>query len=63
MNRDEFIELLGEAFHTAFRKAADCSQAMKIHQLIDEMPERDWTAVLEFVTDTVLPYDDDVKGQ
>jgi hypothetical protein len=50
-DKDRFILLLGEAFHTAFRKATDCSQAMQIHRLIDQMPAKEWQAVLEFVAE------------
>jgi hypothetical protein len=51
--REEFLELLGEAFHTAFRKASDSAQGVQIYRLIEEMPESDWTSVLEFVFDSI----------
>lgn len=50
MPRDEFRSMLGEGFHTAFRKATDCDQAHPIWTLINQMPSGDWGAVLEFVT-------------
>jgi hypothetical protein len=52
-SREEFVALLGEAFHTAFRKASDSAQGVQIYRLIDAMPEDDWAAVLEFVAETV----------
>jgi hypothetical protein len=55
MTRDELAAHLGEGFHTAFRKAADCSQAMRIHELIDDMPPNQWAAVIDFVTDALMP--------
>jgi hypothetical protein len=52
---DELAAHLGEGFHTAFRKATDCSQAWQIHRLIDNMPPREWRAVIEFVADALAP--------
>lgn len=49
MTRDEFVEILGEGIHTAFRKATDCEQAHSIWKLIQEMPGKDWESVLNFV--------------
>lgn len=46
---EELIDYLGEAIHTAFRKATDCEQAHPIWKLIREMPPEDWQAVLGFV--------------
>jgi hypothetical protein len=51
MDRELLTELLGEGFHTAFRKATDCDQAPVIYRLIEEMPEDDWANVLDFVAD------------
>lgn len=52
-SREEFLEFLGEAFHTAFRKASDSAEGVEIYRLIEEMPESDWTSVLDFVTDSI----------
>ena len=46
---DDFVELLGEAIHTGFRKGTDCPQAHPIWKLIQEMPADDWAGVLYFV--------------
>lgn len=54
MDRDSRVALLAEGMHTAFRKATDCPQAMKIHRLIEEMPEDDWSAVVDFVAESVF---------
>jgi hypothetical protein len=51
ITRDDFTEVLGEAFHTAFRKATNCEQAHPIWTLISQMPSDDWAAVLDFVAD------------
>lgn len=40
---------LGEAIHGAFRKATICPQAHPIWKLIEEMPAREWNAVLDFI--------------
>lgn len=50
MSREDFLSMLGEGIHTAFRKGTDCKQAHQIWALIDEMESEDWMAVLEFVT-------------
>ena len=47
--KEDLLNYLGEAIHTAFRKATDCEQAHPIWKLIQEMPEDAWGAVLEFV--------------
>lgn len=54
--KNNFISLLGEGFHTAFRKAVgDSPQARKIHELIQKMPNDEWHAILEFVYDGIKP--------
>lgn len=47
--RDRIKSLVGEGFHTAFRKAVDNEQAMPIHRLINDMPAKDWDNIIEFV--------------
>ena len=42
-------ELLGEAMHTAFRKASDHPTAAEIHRAIDGLPSAEWAAVVTFV--------------
>jgi hypothetical protein len=49
--RDLAMSLLGESFHTAFRKATGAPQSGVIHRAITDMPEPDWEAVLAFVVD------------
>jgi hypothetical protein len=59
MNKEEFIELLGEAFHAAFRKAlGDSPLASEIWNNIHMMPDADWAAILEFVYECIK---DEVK--
>lgn len=48
-SREDFSSMLGEGFHTAFRKGTDCPQAHPIWKLIQEMPPGEWSAVVEFV--------------
>jgi hypothetical protein len=43
--------MLGEGFHTAFRKAIDGPDAMPIHRMISDMRPEDWSAVIRFVAD------------
>lgn len=45
----ELRSLLGEGFHTAFRKATDDPLAFPIHRLIQQLGDGEFTAVLEFV--------------
>ena len=48
--KEDIISLLGEGFHTAFRKAIpDSDIGGKIWQLIRDLSQEDWDAVLEFV--------------
>lgn len=51
LTRSWFIDMLGTSFHTAFRKGTDCPQAHPIWKLIQEMPAKEWEAVLEWVAD------------
>jgi len=48
ISKEDFISLLGEGFHTAFRKIP-VKHANAIRTLISDMPNEDWLAVLEFV--------------
>jgi len=57
MSGEEIKELLGEAFHTAFRKATEWKGSHEIWKLIREMPEEDWGAVIDFVYDTAIAAD------
>lgn len=47
--REDLKGVIGEGFHTAFRKATFCEQANTIWKAISEMPEEEWNEVLEFV--------------
>lgn len=49
MDRTEFKENLGEAFHTGFRKATEHDDSHKIWELIIGLPGEDWDSVLDFV--------------
>jgi hypothetical protein len=51
MDRETFESMIGEGFHTAFRKAVDSATAAQIHRLIGGMEYRDWAAVVSFVAD------------
>lgn len=60
MTRDEFVSLLGEGIHTAFRKATDCPQAMPIYRLISEMPNEEWGNVINWLVDGLFAEDGDL---
>ncbi len=47
--KEELRDLLGEAMHVGFRKGSFHPNAHKIWKLIDEMPSKEWTGVVEFV--------------
>lgn len=46
--------MLGEGFHTGFRKAVDHPYATTIWQLIKDLPGEDWSAVLDFVSEPII---------
>lgn len=46
---EDMRSLLGEGFHTAFRKAIDGPDAMPIHRMISKMDPQDWSAVISWV--------------
>jgi hypothetical protein len=46
--------MLGEGFHTAFRKAVDHPYATVIHKLIRELPDGDYGAVVDFVAGPLI---------
>jgi len=49
VSSSDFKELLGEGFHTAFRKGVEGHS--DIHESITKMDPSDWDAVLEYVVD------------
>lgn len=49
MTVGELRSILGEGFHTAFRKATDDPLAFPIHRLIAQLGDGEFTAVLDFV--------------
>lgn len=53
MEKEEFIEILGEAFHTSFRKATQHKIAREIWVLICKLPNEEWESILEFVYDSL----------
>lgn len=46
-----YNDLLGEAMHVAFRKAADHPQAVRAWDAIRALPNDEWQAVVQFVLD------------
>lgn len=44
-------EQLGEAVHTAFRKASDTRRANLIWHEIDALPAEEWGQILDFIAD------------
>lgn len=53
MSRVTEVIGLGDAIHSGFRKATDCEQALHIWKLIQEMPDTEWNAVLEYVVEAM----------
>lgn len=49
--RNALAELLGEGFHTAFRKAIEGPNANIIWNHINDLDCEQWAAVLDFVVD------------
>jgi len=49
-------DMLGEGLHTAFRKASDTPQSFQIWKLIQGMPDKEWRAILDFVSKPVARY-------
>lgn len=40
-----FRGCMGENMHTAFRKAGDCAEAVEIWNLIQKMPDAEWSKI------------------
>jgi hypothetical protein len=51
-DEETLASALGEGIHTAFRKAIDNPQAMRIHRLINEMPDGDWSQLIDWLIDS-----------
>ena len=49
ISKSDLRSMIGEGFHTAFRKGTDCPEAMQIHRLISDMAGDEWRNVLDFV--------------
>lgn len=56
INREDFRSVIGEGFHTAFRKGTDAPQSSKIWNLIKEMDDEEWSAVVAFVADPIADF-------
>ena len=56
LSKKEVKEVLGEGFHTAFRKAIEGYTANDIWILIKELPDEEWNAILDFVYECIKPY-------
>jgi phenylpyruvate tautomerase PptA (4-oxalocrotonate tautomerase family) len=42
-------EQMSEAIHTAFRKGSDHPSAHQIWVLIKEMPDKEWSSIIDFI--------------
>lgn len=49
VTENDLASLLGEGFHTAFRKAVDSTRANSIWHAIDGLPAAEWGAIIDFV--------------
>lgn len=47
--RDDLRSALGEGFHAAFRKAIDGHRSSDVWRIIDQMPDKEYRKVLDFV--------------
>lgn len=54
--RNELMSLLGEGFHTAFRKATSHERAYPIWTDIRKLPTDEWGSVLDFVMGGIEPF-------
>ena len=53
ISRDELTSLLGEGFHTAFRKSTDHPSAHAIWVLIKDMPHEEYGGIIDFVMEGI----------
>lgn len=53
---EDYRHYFGEGMHTAFRKASDHPSAFLIHRLITELPDEEWSAIVDFVAREVWEY-------
>jgi len=51
----EFSDQLAEGISVAFRAASDDEQAHKAWDAIQKLPDDEWTRVIEFIVDAMLP--------
>lgn len=49
VTRDDLRSLIGEGFHTAFRKALDGPPAHEVWRMIRALPDKEWREVIDFV--------------
>ena len=53
---EDYRDYMGEGIHSAFRKASDHKSASLIHQLINDMPDEEWRAIVDFVAEEMWQY-------
>jgi len=53
---EEIKEVLGEGFHTAFRKAVNSKKAYAIWKLIRELSDEEWNDIIDFVYECIKDY-------
>lgn len=51
----EVVDILGEAMHTAFRKAGSSSSSSEIHDKIASMDDFEWAEIVNFVAYGIMP--------
>lgn len=51
--RNDLRDSLGEAIHTAFRKASDHPEAHKAWTAIDNLPPKQWGYIMDFIMECV----------
>jgi hypothetical protein len=56
VSRKDLKSILGEGFHSGFRKAIDCDGAHEIWVLISKLPDEEWDSILEWVLYGLIPW-------
>jgi len=54
VTEEDIRSMIGEGFHTAFRKAVDSPESVVIHKLIKDMDPQEWSAIVSFVSGPVI---------
>ena len=53
-DREALASAIGEAVHTALRKGCDSDASVRAWAAINDLPDHEWSEVLEWAVDAVL---------